>query len=54
MGLPSGSAGKNPPAAQEPKEAWLQAVGGEDSPGEGHGSSLQYSCLENSRDRGAG
>ena len=23
------------------------------SPGEGHGNSLQYSCLENSMDRGA-
>jgi len=23
------------------------------SPGEGHGNPLQYSCLENSRDRGA-
>ena len=23
------------------------------SPGEGNGNSLQYSCLENSRDRGA-
>ena len=23
------------------------------SPGEGHGNLLQYSCLENSRDRGA-
>ena len=23
------------------------------SPGDGHGSPLQYSCLENSRDRGA-
>ena len=25
----------------------------EKSPGEGHGSSLQYSCLENPMDRGA-
>ena len=50
-GFPGGSAVKNPPAVQEPKEAWLQALGGEDSPGEGHGSSLQYSCLANPRDR---
>ena len=27
--------------------------GSERSPGEGHGNSLQYSCLENSIDRGA-
>ena len=26
----------------------------EDSPGEGHGSPLQYSCLENLMDRGVG
>ena len=25
----------------------------EDSPGEGHGNPLQYSCLENPMDRGA-
>ena len=28
-------------------------MGWEDSPGEGNGNPLQYSCLENSMDRGA-
>ena len=31
-------------------ENWVQSLGGED--GEGNGNSLQYSCLENSMDRG--
>ena len=35
---------KNLPAVQE---TWVL------SPGEGNGNSLQYSCLENSMDRGA-
>ena len=34
-------------------ETWVQFLGWEDSPGEGNGNSLQYSCLENSMDRGA-
>ena len=29
------------------------SLGGEDSPGEGNGNPLQYSCLENPMDRGA-
>ena len=42
---------KNPPAVQE---TWVQSLGWEDSfPGEGNGYPLQYSCLENSMDRGA-
>ena len=42
---------KNPPAMQE---TWVQSLGWEDSfPGEGNGYPLQYSCLENSMDRGA-
>ena len=36
---------KNPPAIWE---SWV-----EKSPGEGSGNPLQYSCLENSMDRGA-
>ena len=36
---------KNLPAMQE--------TGWEDSPGEGNGNPVQYSCLENSMDRGA-
>ena len=39
---------KNPPAMQE---AQVQPLVGR-SPGEGNGYSLQYSCLENSKDRG--
>ena len=35
------------------QETWLQSPGGEDSPGDGNGNPLQYSCLENSMDRGA-
>ena len=40
----------NPPTMQE---TWVQSLGWEDSSGGGHGSPLQYSCLENPRDRGA-
>ena len=41
---------KNVPAMQE---TWVQSLGQEDSPGEGHGNPLQYSCLGNPMDRGA-
>ena len=41
---------KNLPAIQE---TWVLSLGQEDSPGEGNGSSLQYSCLENPMDRRA-
>ena len=40
----------NLPAMQETR---LGTLGWEDPPGEGSGNSLQYSCLENSMDRGA-
>ena len=40
---------KNLPAMQETQ---VQSLGWENS-GEGNGSSLQYSCLENPMDRGA-
>ena len=33
-------------------ETWVQSLGREDSPGEGNGDPLQYSCLENPMDRG--
>ena len=44
---------KNPPAKQE---TWVRLLGWEDSPGEGNGYPLQYSCLmySNPMDRGAG
>ena len=32
---------------------WVQPLDQEDSPGEGDGNPLQYSCLENPIDRGA-
>ena len=41
---------KHLPAIQE---TWVQSLGQEDSPGEGNGDPLQYSCLENSVGGGA-
>ena len=35
------------------RETQVQSLGWEDSPGEGNGNPLQYSCLENPMDRGA-
>ena len=49
MGFASGSEVKNPPAMQEPQEI----PGLRRSPGGRHGNTLQYSCLENPRDKGA-
>ena len=49
-GFPSGSLVKDPPA--NAGDVSLIPVLGR-SPGEGNGSPLQYSCLENSMDRGA-
>ena len=40
----------NPPAMQETQ---VQSLGQEDSPEEGNGNPLQYSCLGNVMDRGA-
>ena len=40
----------NLPAMQETR---VQFLGQEDSPGEGNGNPLQYSCLENPKDIGA-
>ena len=34
-------------------ETWVRSLGREDSPGEGNGNPLQYSCLENPMDGGA-
>ena len=41
---------KDLPAMQETR---VQSLGWEDSPGEGNGNPLQYSCLENPMERGA-
>ena len=35
------------------RETQVQSLGQEDPPGEGTGNPLQYSCLENSMNRGA-
>ena len=41
---------KHLPAMQE---TWVRSLGREDSPGEGNGNPLQYSCVENPTDGGA-
>ena len=41
---------KNPPAMQVSR---VRSLAREDSPGEGNGNPLQYSCLRNPMDRGA-
>ena len=38
---------------QEAQEMWVQSPGSGRSPGGGYGNPLQYSCLENPKDRGA-
>ena len=50
MGLPGGSDGKEPASIAEDMGS---IPGSGTSPGEGNGYPLQYSCLENSMDRGA-
>ena len=43
---------KNPPDNAEDVQDVSLIPGSGRSPGGGHGNSLQYSCLENSKDRG--
>ena len=50
MGFLDGSVVKNPPIMQEMR---VQPLGQEDSPREGNGNPLLYSCLENPMDGGA-
>jgi len=50
LGFPGGSVVKNPPANAEDTGS---IPGWGRSPGEGNGSSLQYSYLEDPMDRGA-
>ena len=45
-----GSLSEDTPAMQE---TWVQSLDWEDSPGEGTDNPFQYSCMENSMDRGA-
>ena len=49
----SGSVVKNPPAKAGYTGDLSSIPGSGRSPGEGNGNSLQHSCLENPRDRGA-
>ena len=52
-GFPGGTVAKNPPAdAGDAGDKGLISGSGR-SPEEGTGNPLQYSCLENSKDRGA-
>ena len=53
MGFPSGSVVKNLPANVGDAGDLGSIPGLRRSPGEGNGNPLQYSCLENSMDRGA-
>ena len=50
MGFPGGSVVKNPPANARDVSS-IPELGG--SPGGGNENPFQYSCLENSTDRGA-
>ena len=50
LGFPGGSASKEPACDEE--DPGLTPGSGR-FPGEGNGNPLQYSCLENSMDRGA-
>ena len=50
LGFLDGLAVKNSPAMQEMRVWWIPEPGR--SPGGGRGNPLQYSCLENSMDRG--
>ena len=51
MGFPGGTMVKNPPANAGDARDVGSIPGSGRSPGEGNGSPLQYSCLENSMDR---
>ena len=44
---------KNPPANAGDVRDWVQSLGQEDSPREGHSNRLQYFCLQNLLDREA-
>ena len=52
MGFPYGVVAKNPPANSGDAGDVGLILGSERSPGVGHGSPLQYSCLENPMNRG--
>ena len=51
--MPDGAVVKNPPAKARHAGDLGSHLGWGRSPGKGSGNPLQYSCLENPRDRGA-
>ena len=51
--LPGDTVVKSHLPMQEAQEKWVWSLGRKDSPRVGNGNPLQYSCLENSMDRGA-
>ena len=53
MGFPGGTVVKNPLIDAGDSRDSGQIPGSARSPGEGNGNPHQYSCLENSMDRGA-
>ena len=53
VGFPGGTVVKNPPANAGDARNMGLILGLGQFPGIGNGNSLQYSCLENSMDRGA-
>ena len=53
LGFPGGSSGKEPPAMAGDMREVRSIPGSGRSLGGGNGTPLQYSCLENSMDRGA-
>ena len=53
QGFPSGAVVMNPPANAGDTRDSGSIPGSGRSPGEGNGNPLQYSCLENPKDRGA-
>ena len=53
VGFPLVLVEKSPPASTGDIETWVRSLGREDPPGGGNVNPLQYSCLENSMDKGA-
>ena len=53
LGFPSGAVVKNPPDNAGDSRDMGSIPGSGRCPGEGNGTPLQYSCLENSMDGGA-
>ena len=51
--MPGGAGVKNPPANARDVRDGVSILGLERSPGVGNGNPLQYSCWENTIDRGA-